>query len=427
MSRASVLVLGGGVAGSSIAYYLTERGYDVTVLEKQARVGGLARTCYYGGHPYEFGPHIWFWPGGKESPINATIVALTGDQLYYVDRRLFTYVEADRQKYRYPVHYQDIASMPDREQIEHELRLNRDASLKLIEPQLPEIGNCKFAEYFTAALGPTLYAKFMADYTWKMWNIPGEQLETSMVWADRFHSETGAPTTQKVTGYDPLKLDDHTLGQGIRFQVYPKHGWNAVWDAMVARSTIVRDTVVGIEDEYRKPFVRTASGDKYFFSDYHTVFCSIDIDRLWAEQTLPYTGRMMIPLLIPGLAQAFPEGAESLHYSSCEFQTRVTEMKVITRHQSPDTLILIEVPVLPGAAACFPRNTIDYACEHNLFAEKAYPQQSAQAFATYRAYVDRGRKIPNLRYVGRHAEFKYWGMAETVNSAYLKSLDFERV
>ena len=27
----------------------------------------------------------------------------------------------------------------------------------------------------------------MANYTWKMWNIPGDELETSMVWADRFH------------------------------------------------------------------------------------------------------------------------------------------------------------------------------------------------------------------------------------------------
>jgi len=157
------------------------------------------------------------------------------------------------------------------------------------------------------------------------------------------------------------------------------------------------------------------------------VFCSIDIDELWGEDTLPYTGRMMIPLLIPGLASAFPEGAESLHYSSCEFQTRVSEMKVITRHESPDTLILIEVPVLPGASKSFPRNTIDYALEHNLFAEKAYPQQSEQAFATYEAYVNRGKKIPNLRYVGRHAEFKYWGMPETVNSAYQKAQEFPTV
>jgi UDP-galactopyranose mutase len=422
-----ILVLGGGVAGCSMAYYLGEKGYNVTVLDKNSRVGGLARTCYYSGHPYEFGPHIWFWPGGPEEPINRTIVDLTGDQLYYIDRRLFTWVESDNRKYRYPIHYNDIDEMPDRERIHSELSKNRDEKLKLIEAQLPELGNCKFGDYFTEAIGPTLYEKFMANYTWKMWNIPGEELETSMVWADRFQGERGAPKTHAVSGYDPLKFEDHTLGKGVRFQVYPKRGWNAVWDAMVARATVVRDAIVGIRDEHKQPHVLTASGEQYFFSEYRAVFCSIDLDTLWGEDALPYTGRMMVPLLIPGLAHAFPEGAESVHYSSCEFQTRVTDMKVITRHDSPDTLILIEIPILPGASAHFPKNTIDYALEHNLFAEKAYPQQSQQAFDTYYRYVDRGRKIPNLRYVGRHAEFKYWGMAETVNSAYQKSLEFDPV
>ena len=426
-----VLVLGGGVAGSSMAYYLTEKGYEVTLVEKNSRVGGLARTCYYSGHPYEFGPHIWFWPGGEEDPINNTIVRLTNNELFHIDRRLFTYVEADRRKYRYPVHYQDIDEMPERETIHRELNQHRDKAQKLIQEQLPELGKCTFADYFTAAIGQTLYQKFMANYTWKMWNIPGDELQTSMVWADRFHhaytktGETAAP--RGLGGYDPIKFEDHTLGKGIRFQVYPKGGWNEVWNAMVARSAVVRDRVVGIRDEHKQPFVLMASGEKYRFADYHTVFCSIDIDDLWGEDTLPYTGRMMIPLLIPGLAGAFPGGAESLHYSSCEFQTRVTEMKVITRHESPDTLILIEVPVLPGAAQCFPKNTIDYALENNLFTEKAYPQQSEQAFATYHSYVERGRKIPNLRYVGRHAEFKYWGMPETVNSAYLKAQEFPSV
>ncbi len=426
-----VLVLGGGVAGSSMAYYLTEKGYEVTLVEKNNRVGGLARTCYYAGHPYEFGPHIWFWPGGEDDPINNTVVRLTRGELFHIDRRLFTYVEADRRKYRYPVHYQDVDEMPEREQIHRELNRNRDSAMKLIADQLPELGQCTFSEYFTAAIGQTLYQKFMANYTWKMWNIPGDELQTSMVWADRFHhaytkpGEKAAP--RGLSGYDPIKFEDHTLGKGIRFQVYPKGGWNEVWNAMVARSTVVRDRVIGIKDEHKQAYVLMASGDKYYFADYQTVFCSIDIDDLWGEDTLPYTGRMMIPLLIPGLAGAFPGGAESLHYSSCEFQTRVTEMKVITQHDSPDTLILIEVPVLPGAAQCFPKNTIDYALENNLFTEKAYPQQSEQAFATYHAYVERGKKIPNLRYVGRHAEFKYWGMPETVNSAYLKAQEFPAV
>src|SRR5713226_2758478 len=412
-----------------MAFYLAERGYEVTLVEKNGRVGGLARTCYYSGHSYEFGPHIWFWPGGKEEPINATIVRLTNDELFYIDRRLFTYVEADQRKYRYPVHYQDIEEMPDRETIHRELSRNRDASHKLIETQLPELGQCTFADYFTEAIGETLYRKFMMNYTWKMWNIPGNELQTSMVWADRFHhaySKAGDQAAARgLRGYDPIKFEDHTLGKGIRFQVYPKGGWNSVWNAMVAKCAVVRDRVVGIQDEHKRAHVLMASGEKYYFADYHTVFSSIDIDELWGEDTLPYTGRMMIPLLIPGLERAFPEGAESLHYSSCEFQTRVTEMKVITRHESPDTLILIKVPVLPGAAKCFPKNTIDYALEQNLFAEKAYPQQSEQAFATYHRYVERGKHIANLQYVGRHAEFKYWGMPETVNAAYQKALAFD--
>src|SRR5262252_10212944 len=121
-----------------MAYFLGEKGYDVTIIERNSHVGGLARTCTYAGHPYEFGPHIWFWPGGKEAPINAAIVALTNDELYYIERRLFTYVEPDRRKYRYPVNYHDVAEMPERDTIERELRENRDAQLKLIEQRLPE-------------------------------------------------------------------------------------------------------------------------------------------------------------------------------------------------------------------------------------------------------------------------------------------------
>src|SRR5262245_45457227 len=212
MSNKKILVLGGGVAGSSMAYYLTEKGYDVTVIERNSAVGGLARTCTYSGHPYEFGPHIWFWPGGKDDPVNNTIVRLTNDELFYIDRRLFTYVEADGRKYRYPVHYQDIDQMPEREQIHRELGTNRDAQLKLIESRLPELGNCKFADYFTAAIGATLYEKFMMNYTWKMWNIPGDELETSMVWADRFHhayaKSDDKAQVRGLSGYDPIKFQD---------------------------------------------------------------------------------------------------------------------------------------------------------------------------------------------------------------------------
>lgn len=425
-----ILILGGGVAGCSMAYFLKKRGYEITLIEKHGKVGGLSRTMYYAGHPYEFGPHVWFWPGGKEDPINKTVVDLTNDELYYIDRKLFTFVEPDQKAYRYPVHYDDIPKMPNPDQLKKEMMQHRDAAMKLIPEQLPEIGKCKFSEYFIGAIGQGLYSKFMENYTHKMWNIPGNELETSMVWADRFHhayTKDDKTKKQGLAGYDPIKFEDHTLGKGIKFQVYPKKGWNAVWDRMVDDCTIIRDKVVGVKDESTKPYVALASGDRHYFDDYNTVICTLDLDMLWGEDTLPYTGRMMIPLVIPGLESGFPGGAESLHYSSCEFQTRVTEMKVITRHQSPDTLILIEVPILPGARHHFPKNVVQYGLENNLFEEKAYPQQSQKGFELHHSYYQRGMKIKNLRYAGRHAEFKYWGMPETVNSAYQKAMEFPEV
>ena len=86
MPNNKILILGGGVAGSAMTYFLAEKGYDVTVIERHRQVGGLARTCTYSGHPYEFGPHIWFWPGGKDDPVNATIVKLTNDVRVALER-----------------------------------------------------------------------------------------------------------------------------------------------------------------------------------------------------------------------------------------------------------------------------------------------------------------------------------------------------
>jgi UDP-galactopyranose mutase len=415
-----ILIIGGGVAGSSLAYFMKQKNYSVIILDKNNIPGGMSRTCYYAGHPYEFGPHIWFWPGGQDNPINKIIVELSKNELYYIDRKLFSYVEKDRKAYRYPIHFSDIDIMPDRNVIYNQIKKNRDDNWRLIESSLPKLGQCMFEEYFVSAIGENLYLKFMGDYTHKMWDIPGNNLKTSMVWADRFrHAYKKKDKQKELRGYDPIKFEDHTLGKGIRFQVYPKKGWNSIWGKMVEGVRYVRDPIKGIKrDGNKRAFIETESTEKYYFADYKYVINTIDVDVLWGENRLPYTGRMMIPLLIPGLERAFSDGAESIHYSGTEFQTRVTEMKVITKHNSSDTLLLVEVPVNPCSGRFFPENTLQFAKENNLYAAKAYPQQSEEGYKIYNSFIARGKKIPNLLHCGRHAEFKYWGMPETVYSAY---------
>lgn len=53
----SVTIVGAGVAGLTIGYQLSARGYNVTVLEKHTTVGGLGRSWHYGDFHFDVGPH----------------------------------------------------------------------------------------------------------------------------------------------------------------------------------------------------------------------------------------------------------------------------------------------------------------------------------------------------------------------------------
>src|SRR4029079_15479686 len=53
----AVTIVGAGVAGLTIGYQLSRRGYQVTVIERNAVVGGLGRTFHYGDFHFDVGPH----------------------------------------------------------------------------------------------------------------------------------------------------------------------------------------------------------------------------------------------------------------------------------------------------------------------------------------------------------------------------------
>jgi protoporphyrinogen oxidase len=53
----AVTIVGAGVAGLTIGYQLSRRGYKVTVVERNSVVGGLGRTFHYGDFHFDVGPH----------------------------------------------------------------------------------------------------------------------------------------------------------------------------------------------------------------------------------------------------------------------------------------------------------------------------------------------------------------------------------
>lgn len=52
-----IIIVGGGIAGLTLAYQLAKKGLQVTVLERENRVGGLARSYHYDNWSIDIGPH----------------------------------------------------------------------------------------------------------------------------------------------------------------------------------------------------------------------------------------------------------------------------------------------------------------------------------------------------------------------------------
>ena len=55
-----VIVIGSGFAGLAAATHLADKGYNVTILEKNATVGGRARQFAAEGFTFDMGPS-WYW------------------------------------------------------------------------------------------------------------------------------------------------------------------------------------------------------------------------------------------------------------------------------------------------------------------------------------------------------------------------------
>src|SRR5467141_3104566 len=54
-----VFVLGAGPAGLAAAYTFCQKGRPLRVVERDSRVGGLAKSIDYGGFILDYGPHFF--------------------------------------------------------------------------------------------------------------------------------------------------------------------------------------------------------------------------------------------------------------------------------------------------------------------------------------------------------------------------------
>jgi len=150
-----IVVVGGGVAGLTAAAELADRGARVTVVEREERVGGLARSFRYGDSVFDIGPHRFHTDdSGVERVIDR---ALEGDSRI-IDRSSAVWL------------YNSY----------HDWPLTRASLLKL-PPFLdlfhrPAASDDSLEDYILSRYGQTLYDVFFRPYTEKFLNYRCSEL-----------------------------------------------------------------------------------------------------------------------------------------------------------------------------------------------------------------------------------------------------------
>jgi len=148
----SVTIVGAGVAGLTIGYQLSERGYRVTVVERETAVGGLSRSWHYGDFHFDIGPHRFH----TENPRVASFIqGVLGTEALEISRK--SGVRMFGKFHEWPLRPSILVSMPPTLMV-------RGAKDLLLRERLP-------GESFEADVvnkyGRTLYNIFFKPYTEK--------------------------------------------------------------------------------------------------------------------------------------------------------------------------------------------------------------------------------------------------------------------
>ncbi len=157
----SVLILGAGLAGLAAGYELVKAGFEVTIVEKEEAVGGLARTIEVNGFRFDTGPHRWYT---KNDMVNNWMLKLLGHEVTKVPRQ--TRIYFDHKFFNYPIKIKDTLLgmglwLTFRAVVDYALVRFQQLFIKN-EPVTLEEG-------FVSQFGRTLYEIFFKRYSEKLW------------------------------------------------------------------------------------------------------------------------------------------------------------------------------------------------------------------------------------------------------------------
>lgn len=168
-------ILGGGLAGLSLGYFLNQKDYDFTILEKNPETSGLLKSVQVDGFTFDVGgSHIIF---SKDKEVLNFIVSLLGDNV--VRNRRNTKILYKGHYVKYPFE-NGLADLPKQDNFECLYYFVQNLIAK-------EKGELKpprnMREWFYYTFGKGIAEKYLIPYNEKIWKFPLKKMST--VWVKR--------------------------------------------------------------------------------------------------------------------------------------------------------------------------------------------------------------------------------------------------
>ncbi len=212
------VVFGGGIAGLTAAQALLKQGCQVTLVEKDQEVGGLARTFEREGFRFDIGGHRFH---SNNPSVVQWLKDLLKSDLLTVPR--ISHIYMNGQFVDYPIQLAKAISIfsPLRAA---QMTLSYLAA-KVTESQRLDYS---FEDWVVKRYGRALYEVFFQPYTEKVWGIPADQL--SATWAAQ---RIGIPSFRKMIqqALSPAKAKD-TPATAISQFYYPRSGFGMIPQAL---------------------------------------------------------------------------------------------------------------------------------------------------------------------------------------------------
>jgi sialic acid synthase SpsE/protoporphyrinogen oxidase len=164
-------ILGAGVTGLTLAFELLKKGQNVEIIEKDAYVGGLAKTFSWKGREIDLGPHIYHTPDKdiKEYWENEF------EGLFH-ERDHWSKNLKNGQYFDYPISKEFVDSLPS--------DIKTTIYKELESCNQSDLVNAKnYYEYIQALAGKTLQEMFFIRYPEKLWGMLTTELDAN--WAPK--------------------------------------------------------------------------------------------------------------------------------------------------------------------------------------------------------------------------------------------------